>query len=65
MGKLGIKKNFNLLRKTNFNAKLQESNSMNWTNIIGIHINIYIDERPHVGKYEVLPSGTLYDILLI
>ena len=45
------------------------SNSMNWTNIIcSTSINIYIyiyKQSPCMGKHEVLPSGTLYDILLI
>ena len=65
------KKLFNFLHKTNFNAELQESNSINWKNIIcSTSINIYIyiciyKYRPYVGKYEVLPSGTLYDVLLI
>ena len=61
------KRLFNFLHKTNFNASLQKSNSVNWTNIIYPHINIYIYiyARPHVRKYEVLSSGTLYDILLI
>ena len=37
------KKNFNFLHKTNFNAELQEFNSINWTNIIcSTSINIYI-----------------------
>ena len=30
MENVGIKKIFNFLHKTNFNAELQESNSMNW-----------------------------------
>ena len=60
------KKLFNFLHKTNFNAEFQKSNSMNWTNIICLHINIYIYKQiPHVEKYEVLVSGILYDILLI
>ena len=67
------KKLFNFLHKTNFNAKLQESNSINLANIIcstSVNINIYIyiyiyKQRPHVGKYEVLSSGTLYNIVLI
>ena len=64
------KKLFNFLHKTNFNAELQEFNSINWTNIIcstsiNIYIYIYIKYRPHMGKHEFLPSGTLYDILLI
>ena len=32
---------------------------------IYIYIYIYIKQKLHVGKHEVLPSGTLYDILLI
>ena len=37
------KKLFNFLHKTNFNVELQESNSMNWTNIIcSTSIYIYI-----------------------
>ena len=58
MGNVGIKKLFNFLHKTNFNAELQESNSINLANIIYLHINsinqsiyIYIErERPHVGS---------------
>ena len=35
-------------------------------NKLKLQINIYIyKQRPHLGKYEVLPSGTLYDILFI
>ena len=30
-----------------------------------IYIYIYKKQKLHVGKHEVLPSGTLYDILLI
>ena len=54
------KKLFNFQHKTNFNAKLQESNSIN------IYIYIYktIKQRPHVEKYDVMSSDTLYDILL-
>ena len=56
------KKLFNFQHKTNFNAKLQESNSIN----IYIYIYIYktIKQRPHVEKYDVMSSDTLYDILL-
>ena len=39
MGNVGIKKLFNFLHKTNFNAELQESNSINLANIICLHIN--------------------------
>ena len=62
------KKLFNFLHKTNFNAKSQESNSMNWSNIICLHINsfnIYIKTETSCGKHEILSSGTLYDILHI
>ena len=35
-------------------------------NKLKLQINIYIyKQRPHLGKHEVLPSGTLYDILFI
>ena len=64
------KKLFNFLHKTNFNAELQESNSINLANIIYLHINsinqsIYIQRETSCGKHEIRPSGTLYDILLI
>ena len=67
------KRNFNFLHKTNFNAELQESNSMNLANIICLHINsiqysiyIYIyKSKGLMWKYEVLPSDILYDIFLI
>ena len=62
------KKNFNFLHKTNFSAELQESNSINWANIICLHINsfnIYIKAKISCGKHKVLPSGILYGIFLI
>ena len=81
MGNVGIKKKlFNFLHKTNFNAELQASNSMNLANIICLHIYsinqlinkyiyiyiyTYIYTETSCEKHEVLSSGTLYDILLI
>ena len=66
------KKLFNFLHKTNFNIELQESNPINLANIICLHINsinqyiyIYIYTETSCGKHEILPSGTLYDIILI
>ena len=59
-GKCRNKKNlFNFLHKTNFNAKLQELNSMNRANIICLHINQSINQSIYMGNHDILPSDTL------